>query len=220
MPFPRARTAPALAALLAAGSLVAAGPLPAPAQAALTVPVRCESVPDDEVVLAWDDVAYDVSGTCGVVRVTADRATVTMSTATRLVVEGTGNRVSSKSVLALEVTGDDNAVSTPSVRTLLLAGSGSAVTVAGLLEDARLTGLGVSLRADRVHALVLRGAAADVAVADVLEVRVPGSDHAVRLTRAEKVVVRGDRNRVQVDRGRTRVRVHGEDNRVRVHRRR
>ena len=62
-----------------------------------------------ETVLAWDDVAYDLRGTCGVVRVTADHATVTMPAATRLVLEGAGNTVTAKPVLDVEVTGAGNA---------------------------------------------------------------------------------------------------------------
>jgi hypothetical protein len=104
---PRALRTLLIASLLLAPTLTAA-----PAQAdGLALPVQCEL--GEETVLAWDDLAYDLRGTCGVVRVTADGATVTMPSATRLVVEGAGNAVTAKPLADLEVVGAGTTVTTP-----------------------------------------------------------------------------------------------------------
>ena len=59
-------------AALAAGLLVALGLTSVPAEAGLPVPVNCAQSP---VELRWDDVTYDLNGTCGVVKVMADDVT-------------------------------------------------------------------------------------------------------------------------------------------------
>lgn len=194
-------------ALLAASLLL----LPvAPATATgLTVPVQCEL--GAETVLAWDDVTYDLSGTCGVVRVTADDASVTMPAATRLVVEGSSNTVTAKSVYDVLVTGAANTVTTPSITTLAVTGAGSDVAVAGLVEHADLGSTGSSLTADTVNVLRLRGADS-VNVRKAYRTRVTGSDNVVRFRRSDRMVLTGDRNSVVVERGRTTVRDRGEDN--------
>lgn len=213
----RVRTA-ALALVVA----VLGAPLSAaPARAALTVPVQCESQLDErETVLAWDDTTYEVSGTCGVVRVTGDRVTVRMSTARRLVVEGAGVVVQSKPLATLEVTGPGAAVSATSVQHLTLAASGSSVSVAGLLEDATVTGPDSALTADTVNALVLGSSGARVGARKVFDIAVTGDDNSATFRRAGGVVVSGARNTVTVERGRTAVRDVGAGNVVRVHRRR
>ena len=106
----------ALSAVLALIA-TAAGAAVVPADAAgLVVPVQCEI--GDETVLAWDDVAYDLRGTCGVVRVTGDDTTVTMPTATRLVVDGTGSTITAKSLGELDVVGAGTSLTAPSVQSL------------------------------------------------------------------------------------------------------
>lgn len=193
-------------AILAASLALPAAPATA---AGLTVPVQCEI--GSETVLAWDDVAYDLRGTCGVVRVTADGATVTMPSATRLVVEGADNTITAKSVYDVLVTGTSNAVTTPSITTLAVTGAGSDVAVAGLVETAELTSTGSSLTADTVHVLRLRGADS-VAARTVYRTRVTGSDNVARLRRSDRLVLTGDRNAVTVERGRTTVRDRGTAN--------
>ena len=193
-------------AVLAASLALPAAPATA---AGLTVPVQCEI--GSETVLAWDDVAYDLRGTCGVVRVTADAATVTMPAATRLVVEGADNTITAKSVYDVLVTGTSNAVTTPSITTLAVTGAGSDVAVAGLVETAELTSTGSTLTADTVHVLRLRGADS-VAARTLYRTRVTGSDNVVRLRRSDRLVLTGDRNAVTVERGRTTVRDRGTAN--------
>jgi hypothetical protein len=193
-------------ALLAASFLLPAAPATA---VGLTVPVQCEV--GSETVLAWDDVAYDLRGTCGVVRVTADAASVTMPAATRLVVEGSDNTITAKSVYDVLVTGTSNAVTTPSITTLAVTGAGSDVAVAGLVEHAELTSTGSSLTADTVNVLRLRGADT-VTARKAYRTRISGSDNVVRLRRGDRLVLTGDRNGVTVERGRTSVRDRGDGN--------
>jgi hypothetical protein len=162
-------------------------------------------------VLAWDDVAYDLRGTCGVVRVTADDAVVTMPTATRLVLDGDRASVSAKSLLALEVPGADNAVTTPSVKEVTVTGARSLVTVDGLAEDVTLASTASSLAADTVNRLRLRGTDS-VTARKAYRTRVTGSDNLFRLRRSDRLVLVGDRNAVVVERGRTTVRDRGEGN--------
>ncbi|GAB3039444.1 hypothetical protein GCM10011376_33110 [Nocardioides flavus (ex Wang et al. 2016)] len=197
----------------AAAALVSAPLLALPAAPAgavgLTVPVQCEV--GSETVLAWDGVAYDLRGTCGVVRVTADDATVTMPSATRLVIEGTGNAVDARPVYDLVVLGAGTTVSTPSLTSLVLAGAGSSVSVAGIVERAELTGTGSSLTADTVNVLRLRGTDG-VTARKAYRVRITGQANALRLKRADRLVLTGDANVVTVARGRTTVRDRGEGN--------
>jgi hypothetical protein len=200
-------------ALLAAALLLPAAPATA---VGLTVPVQCEV--GSETVLAWDDVAYDLRGTCGVVRVTADAASVTMPAATRLVVEGSDNTITAKSVYDVLVTGTSNAVTTPSITTLAVTGAGSDVAVAGLVEHAELTSTGSSLTADTVNVLRLRGADT-VTARKAYRTRISGSDNVVRLRRGDRLVLTGDRNGVTVERGRTSVRDRGDDNVIDLRRR-
>jgi hypothetical protein len=200
-------------ALLAAALLLPAAPATA---VGLTVPVQCEV--GSETVLAWDDVAYDLRGTCGVVRVTADAASVTMPAATRLVVEGSDNTITAKSVYDVLVTGTSNAVTTPSITTLAVTGAGSDVAVAGLVEHAELTSTGSSLTADTVNVLRLRGADT-VTARKAYRTRISGSDNVVRLRRGDRLVLTGHRNGVTVERGRTSVRDRGDDNVIDLRRR-
>ena len=204
------RTTGALRLLLLAPLLLATTLTAAPAQAGgLALPVQCEL--GEETVLAWDDLAYDLRGTCGVVRVTADGATVTMPSATRLVVEGAGNAVTAKPLADLEVLGAGTTVATPSVQHLTVSGTGASVEVAGLVEHAELTGTLSTLTADTINVLRLRGAHT-VSARKAFRTRITGSDNVLRLTRSDRLVLTGDRNAVTVARGRTTLRDRGEDN--------
>jgi hypothetical protein len=203
--LPRAIATVSLLPLMAAAGLVAA-----PAHAAgLVVPVQCEI--GDETVLPWDDVTYDLRGTCGVVRVTGDDTTVTMPAATRLVVDGTGNTITAKSLLDASVVGAGTNLTTPSVKTLSVSGAGSTVTVSGLLERAELTSTSSSVTADTVNVLRMRGADA-VQARKAYRTRITGSDNTLSLARAERLVLTGARNAVTVARGRTTLRDRGQDN--------
>jgi hypothetical protein len=199
---------PALA--LAAGLAPAAVSLPAQA-AAPALPIQCEV--GAETVLPWDGVTYDLRGTCGVVRVSADHATVTMPAATRLVLEGSGNAVTAKPLLDAEVTGAGNSLTTPSARSRVVtgAGAGTAVTVAGLVERAELSSASSTLTADVVNVPRLRGSDA-VSARKAYRTRITGSDNVVRLRRADTLVLTGDRNAVTVTRGRTSLRDRGDAN--------
>lgn len=201
-----------LSAALTAASLLAAPAAggTAPAHAVeLTVPVQCEL--GSETVLAWDDVTYELRGTCGVVRVTADDATVLMPTATRLVVEGSTSTVTAKSLHDVQVTGAGNAVTTPSITTLAVSGAGSSIAVTGLVERAELSSSASSLTAATVNVLRLRGTDS-VTAGKAYRTRVTGSDNVVRLRRSDRLALTGDRNAVVVERGRTTVRDRGDGN--------
>ena len=201
------RNALSTALALAAGATVVAA---APATAAgVALPVQCEI--GTETVLPWDDVAYDLRGTCGVVRLTGDRTTVTMPSATRLVIEGASNTVTARPVYDVEVLGANNALATPSLTSLVLTGAGSTVTVSGLVEHAELTGSGSSLTADTINVLRLRGTDT-VTARKAYRTRITGSDNSLALTRADRLVLTGARNTVTVARGRTTLRDRGDAN--------
>lgn len=204
----RRAVVPALLGLLGSGAVLSVVPTP-PAAAGLTVPVQCEL--GRETVLAWDDLTYDLEGTCGVVRVTADGATVDMPAATHLVVEGAGTTITARPLLDVEVTGPGTTLTTPSIRSLVVSGAGSTVAASGLVEEAELASTASALTADTVGALRLRGSDT-VRARRTYRVRVTGSDNLVALTRAERLVLTGDRNGVTVARGRTTVRDRGTDN--------
>lgn len=181
----------------------------APAAAGLTVPVQCEV--GQETVLAWDDLTYDLQGTCGVVRVTAEGATVDMPAATRLVVEGAGTTIVARPLIDVSITGPGTTLTTPSIRSLVVSGAGATVTAAGLVESAELASTSSTLTADTVGTLRLRGS--DTVRAGIADrTRVTGSGNVLALTRADRVVLTGDRNAVTVARGRTTVRDRGSDN--------
>ena len=195
-----------VAALVLTSSALAA----APAQAIdLTIPVQCEI--GTETVLSWDGASDDLRGTCGVVRVAADDATVTMPAATRLVVEGAGTSVTAKPVYDVEVTGAGSSVSTPSATSLVVSGTGSTVTVTGLAERVELLGSGSTVTADTVNVLRMRGSDT-VRARKAYATRITGSDNSLTLTRADRVVLTGDRNAVTVARGRTTLRDRGVAN--------
>ena len=199
-----------LPTLLAAATVLVATTTALPAQAARTaLPVQCEV--GDETVLSWDDVDYDLRGTCGVVRVTADHATVTMPAATRLVLEGGDNTVTAKPLYDVEVTGPGNSITTPSVRSLVVTGAGTTVTVSGLVESAELASTFSSLTADEVNLARLCGVDA-LTARKAHRTRITGSGNTVELRRADRVVLVGDRNTVTVARGRTTLRDRGDDN--------
>jgi hypothetical protein len=195
-----------------------AASLGAPAHAeGIPFPVQCEM--GRETVLAWDDVAYDLRGTCGVVRVTADDSSVTMPAATQLVVEGTGNAVAAKPLADVQVLGAGNTVTSPSVQHLTLSGAGSTVTVSGLVERAEMAGTSSSLTADTINVLRLRGTDT-VTARKTYRTRITGHDNVLAVTRSDRLVLTGDRNAVTVARGRTTVRDRGEDNVLDLRRRR
>lgn len=199
-----------LPTVLAAAALLAGTTTALPARAAgPALPVQCEL--GAETVLAWDDVAYDLRGTCGVVRVTADHATVTMPAATRLVLQGGDNTVTAKPLSEVEVTGPGNSLTTPSVRSLVVTGAGTTVSVSGLVESAELASTFSSLTADVVNLARLRGVDA-LTARKAHRTRITGSGNTVRLRRADRLVLIGDRNTVTVARGRTTLRDRGDDN--------
>lgn len=211
--LPRTIATLVLPTLLGAAALVAA-----PAQATgLAFPVQCEL--GAETVLSWDDVTYDLSGTCGVVRVTADDATVTMPAATQLILDGTGNVVTAKPLAVVSIVGAGNTLTAPTIQDLTVTGAGSSVAVTGLLEHAELTSASSTVTADTINALRLRGADA-VTARKAYRTRITGSDNALHLTRADRLVLTGDRNAVTVARGRTTLRDRGEDNVLDLRRRR
>lgn len=208
-------------ATLAIAALTAAGlaTLPAGPAHALAIPVRCDGATADEVTIAWDNLTYELSGVCGTVRITADNADVTIPTATRVIVEGSGNVVRTKSVGLLEVHGTGQQVSPVSLRTLVLAASHSTVAVGGLLEQATVTGPANTVSAQTTNLVRLLGNGSTVRAARGYTTRIAGDGNNASFTWLDRIVVPGDRNRALVTNGRTTVRVTGVDNRIRVHRR-
>lgn len=200
-----ARTSLVLAAAvlaLTAAPAVAADPVTDLIGDLTTIRVQCDIDDRPEVVLGREGATYELRGTCGRVRVTADEADVTMPTATHLIVEGTGNVVRTKALGILEVRGTDQQVSPTSVRTLVLGGSGNAVRASGLVSDATITGH---------HDLLT--------ARELITARVRGNVNRLSTRLLDVLRVPGDRNRVTVTEGRTRVSVTGDGNRISVHRR-
>lgn len=192
------RSVAGLLALVAA--VVVAGLVAVPAQATITIPVRCGDSSDREVVLSWDDVAYDVSGTCGKVRVAADDVTVSMSTARRVVVTGRRNVVETKSVERLVVRGRANRVSPTSVTSLLVTGRAARVHVEGLLDQARIaTNRAVVTSRDAVR-LAVDGNRNRLRSGHVWTLRIEGNRNRARFASVDTRRVRGTGNRVVVRR--------------------
>lgn len=211
MPRTLARIA---AALVAPAALLLA---PVSADAALPTRVSCIS---DEVVLTADNTHYELIGACGIVFVEADNATVTMSTATRLVVSGENTTVTAKTQILVEITGSSSAVAMTSARTLSMTGTGSSAAVTGLVERVTARADGTSLTADRTHVLVVGGTANVVDVRRGFRTRVIGDENAVTHRRLDRLRVRGDANTVTVAAGRTATKVVGAHNHVSVQKRR
>jgi len=207
----------ALAGALVGGALAALVVATSPAQAGVvTIPVNCSG---DKVVLDVDDADYELSGTCGVVEITASGTHVTMPAAQRLVVRSTGNVVEAKTIDTLVVRGHGNEVSLPSARVLRLASPGSLVAAEGLLEDVSLGRKRGTVTADQISDLRVGGRGHDVRARLGYDAAIPGNGNDVEFRRLDRVVLRGDHNALTVSRGSTVVRNSGTDNRVRVNRR-
>lgn len=207
----------ALAGAVAGGSLAALVVVSSPANAGLlTIPVACST---DKVVLDVDGADYELSGTCGVVEITASDTHVTMPAAQRLMVRGTGNVVEAKSIDTLVLKGRGHDVSLPSARELRLTSPGSVVDAEGLLEDVTLGRQRGTVTADQVSDLRVRGRGHDVRARRGYDAAVPGDRNDLDFRRLRSVTVSGDHNAVTVTRGSTEVRSSGSDNRIRVNRR-
>jgi hypothetical protein len=188
-----------------------------PAQAGLiAIPVTCSG---DKVVLDVDDADYELSGTCGVVEITASGTHVTMPAAQRLVVRGTGNAVEAKPIDVVVVKGHGNEVALPSARVLRLASPGSVVAAEGLLEEVSIGRRHGTVTADQISDLRVAGRGHDVRARRGYDAAVPGDRNDLDFRRLDDVVLRGDHNTVTVTRGSTEVRNSGTANRVRVNRR-
>lgn len=210
---------PSLVGLVAAGALGLATLAAAPAHALTpAIPLNCSADPDGELVIEHDNQRYDVSGTCGLVRITADGVQVSMPTAQRLVVQGTGNAVTSKSIRTLVVRGGGQHVAPTSVKTLRLTADDSTVAVRGLVEKATLSSQGSNLRADRAHVVRVSGDQNQLGVQRGSRTVLTGDGNAATYRRLEALRVTGTGNLVRVRRGSTDVdSVRG--NRVSVSRR-
>lgn len=207
----------ALAGALVGGGLAVLVLAMSPAQAGLiTIPVTCSN---DKVVLDQDDTDYELDGNCGVVEITASRTHVTMPTAQRLIVRGTGNVVVAKPIDVVIVKGHGNKVALPSARVLRLTSPGSVLAAEGLVEDVYLGRKRGTVTADQISELRAAGRGHDVRARRGFDAVVPGNRSDVRFRRLDEVNLRGDHNAVTVKRGKTEVRNSGSGNRVRVHRR-
>lgn len=203
-----------LGGLLAVVAVVAG---PAQAQAGPAIPVDCSG---DKVVLEWDDVTYDLQGTCGVVVVKASGTVVDVPSSRKLVVRGHDNAVDARPGDRLVVRGHDNRVTITSTRVLDAASPGSVVTVDGLVEEGRVAERGLTLKARQVTDLRVGGRGHDVTARRGYDARVPGDRNSVRFRRLDTLGVSGDHNTVVVRRYATTVRDNGDGNTIRVNRRR
>jgi hypothetical protein len=211
---PRALLTTTVTAGLLLAGLVPASP---GAQAAgIPIPVSCT---DDTVVLEWDDLTYDLDGTCGVVVIDADNTEVTIPSSRMVVVRGEGNVVHAKPTDRLRVLGSHQRVDVVSVRVLRVASPGSVVTVDGLAEEVSVGKRRAHLRAGQVSELVLAGRGHDVRARRGFTVRISGSHTTLGFRRLETLRISGDDNTVSVGRGRTEVSDTGKRNTIRVHRR-
>lgn len=198
-------------ATLTTSLLVALGLTAAPAEARLAVHVDCSHGP---VELRWDDLTYELDGTCGRVRVLADDAVVRMPTATRVVVGGHRNTVRSKAVDTLVVRGRQHEVRPTSARVLQVASRGSVVEVEGLVEAARIGGRHARVTADRAYDVEVRGSHHTLRAGRGYDATVRGDHNRLRYRRLDQLALTGDGNAVRVRHGRTTVRDDGRDNRV------
>ena len=198
-------------ATVTASLLVAVGLVTLPADAGPAVPVDCSH---GTVELRWDDVTYDLDGTCGTVRVLADDAVVRIPTATRVVVRGHRNTVSASSVDTLVVRGRHQEVRPASARVLSVRSPGTHVEVRGLVETARLGGRRASVTADRVYTARTPGSHNTLRTGRGYDSTIGGDDNRLRYRRLDRLVVTGDDNAVRVRRGATHVRDEGRGNRV------
>src|SRR5687768_15982798 len=81
----------------------------------------------------------------------------------------------------------------------------------GLVRSAELVGRTFYVHAVKINALRLRRSDS-VRTQKACRSRITGSDYHLAVTRADRLVLTGDRNSVTVTRGRTTVRARGEDN--------
>lgn len=213
-PAPR-RRGRALALGLATAVTAALGLTASPAQSDVAIPVNCS---DGDVTIEWDNLSYELRGTCGEVRILASNTQVTMPTATRVVVRGQDNVVTSKSLRTLVVRGGDQRISPTSVRTLRVSSPGSVVAVEGLLEHARLQENRSTVRAGQVSELVVEGNGHRVRTGRGYDTRIEGNRNDVRLDWLDELVVVGDGNDGVVRRGETTLRVRGQRNHIEVNR--
>ena len=209
-------TARALLTVPLTAGLFLAPTATAPANAGVPIPVSCS---DGPVVIEWDDLTYDLDGTCGLVVIAADNTEVTIPAARTIVVRGEGNVVHAKPADRLRVLGSQQRVGVVSVRVLRVASPGSVVTVDGLAEEVSVAKRRADLRAGQISELVVDGRGHEVRARRGFTVRVPGSSSSLGFRRLETVRVSGDDNTVRVRRGRTQVTDTGDRNRIRVHRR-
>ena len=203
-------------ATVTASLLVAVGLTAAPADAGLAVPVDCSH---GTVALRWDDVTYDLDGTCGTVKVLADDAVVRVPTATKVLVRGHRNLVTSSAVDTLVVRGRHQEVRPASARVLSVRSPGSEVAVEGLVETARLAGRRATVTADRVYTTKAPGTHNTLRAGRGFDAAIGGDDNRLRYRRLDSLVVTGDDNAVRVRRGATDVRDAGHRNRIATPRR-
>lgn len=194
----RHRTRPLVgivAALTVAVTLLG-GALVSPAASQVTVPVNCDADNDDVILLKWDDVHYDLSGTCGHVRVTASGATVDMPTGRLVEVLGTGNTVRTKSLDRLVVKGARHRVEPTTARVLRIRGR-STVAAEGLVERVVVTGNGARLSAREIHLLRVDAHRTTTRARKAWTVRIDGRGNTARFRLLDRLSVDGRRNTVR-----------------------
>lgn len=192
----RIRPLVAIVAALTVAVTLLGGALTSPAAAQLTWRVNCDADTDDVILLDRDDTHYELSGTCGHVRVTASGATVDMPTGRLVEVRGTGNTLRSKSVDRLVVGGPGHRVEPTSARILRLKGR-SAVAVEGLVERAVVTGNAARLSAREIHLLRVEANRTTSRARKAWTVRIDGRGNTARFRLLDRLSVDGRRNTVR-----------------------
>ena len=185
--------------------------------AGITLPVQCEV--GTETVLPWDDVAYDLRGTCGVVRLSGDRTTVTMPVGDAPGHRGRRQHRDREARLRRRGRRRGQLAHHPVPH---LPGperrrvDGRRVRAGRTSRAARLR---LVVDSDTINVLRLRSTDT-VTARKAYRTRITGSDNSLVLIRADRLVLTGDRNSVTVARGRTTLRDRGDANVLDLRRRR
>lgn len=172
------------------------GALVSPASAQLTWRVSCDGDTDDVVLLDRDDTHYELSGTCGHVRVTASGATVDMPTGRLVEVRGSGNVLRSKNLDRLVVAGSGHRVEPTAARIVRLKGR-STVAATGLVERAHVTGNAARLTAREIHLLRVEANRTTSRARKAWTVHIDGRGNTARFRLLDRFSVDGRRNTVR-----------------------
>lgn len=185
-----------IVAALTVAVTVLGGALVSPAAAQLTWRVSCDGDNDDVVLLDRDDTHYELSGTCGHVRVIASRSTVDMPTGRLVEVRGSDNTLRSKNLDRLIVAGSGHRVEPTAARIIRLKGR-STVASTGLVERAHVTGNASRLTAREIHLLRIDANRTTIRARKAWTVHIDGRGNTARFRLLDRLSVDGRRNTVR-----------------------